>query len=127
MEHAAFSFFQNVYLIAFYTIGAALGFMSFRFSKDKQVTANIDNNITAENIVNGVVTTGVGVFLAYILAGYLEEEQYFSTKICMLIGGLASFGLPDIIVKHYPDIEKKVIQMLFNRVSTNKDTKNESN
>ena len=118
MEHAAFSFFQNVYLIAFYTIGAALGFMSFRFSKDKQLS---------ENIVNGVVTTGVGVFLAYILAGYLEEEQYFSTKICMLIGGLASFGLPDIIVKHYPDIEKKVIQMLFNRVSTNKDTKNESN
>ena len=108
---------QSLYLLLFYTIGGILGFLSFRFSYTKT---------KLENTINGIVTIGLGVFLAYILAEYLNEEKYFSTKICMLIGGIASFGLPDLVIKYYPMLSKLALRTVLNKTSFLKGKKNES-
>ena len=97
---------EVLYILAFYTIGAILGFFSFRFSYNKTIS---------QNLLNGLVTVCLGVFLAYIIANYLEEEHIFSKAMNMLVGGLGSFGLPDIVIKYYPRLSHKAVQTVMNK------------
>lgn len=125
-----FTLNEIIYLICFYSIGAILGFFSFRYKR---------NTSKYETLLNCIVTTGLGVFIAYILASFLEEKHYFSKSMNMLVGGLASFGLPDIIIKYFPLFEKLLVRVILSKFGTKiastahidltkpKDKKNESN
>ena len=114
-----FSEEKILYILIYYTIGAILGFFSVRFSYRKS---------KLENALNCVITTGLGVFLGFTLACFLDEKHYFSQRICVLLGGLASFGLPDIAIKYYPVLEAKLVKLLMFKIDNklpSKDTSNE--
>ena len=64
-----FTLNEIVYILAFYALGAILGFFSFRFDYKKT---------KVENIFTCCFTVCLGMFLAYILACYLEEHKVFS-------------------------------------------------
>ena len=118
--HTDFSSSEILYILIYYTVGAILGFFSVRFNYEKS---------KLENILNCIITTGLGVFIAYTLAAFLDEKQYFSQRICILIGGVASFGFPDIAIKYYPMLQTKLVDVLITRIDNKlptKDSKNES-
>ena len=87
-----FTFEELIYLIPFYAIGACLGYFSFRYQYGKTKW---------ETIGSCALTTGVGIFLALIFVGYLEEKQTFTRHTNMLIGGLGSFGFPDLVLRYW--------------------------
>ena len=99
---------EIVYILAFYALGAVLGFFSFRYDCHKT---------KAENAFNCCLTTCIGMFLAYIFASYLEEHKVFSTSMNMLFGGLGSFGLPDLVIKNWPKITDKIADLAMHKVA----------
>lgn len=106
---ADFTQSEIIYILAFYALGAALGFFSFRFDREKS---------KLENLFNCCFTTCLGMFFAYILACYLEEHHIFSKNMNMVLGGLGSFGLPDIVIKYYPRFTDKIANIAMAKVSS---------
>lgn len=103
-----FTHHEIVYILAFYALGAALGFFSFRYDRTKP---------KLESAFNCILTIFIGMFLAYIFASYLEEHKVFSTSMNMLVGGLGSFGLPDLVIKNWPKITDKIADLAMHKVA----------
>lgn len=98
---------ELIYILVFYSIGALLGYLSFRCSYEDKLS---------KKIVNCLTTTGLGVYLAYILANYLEENHIFSKNMNMLVGGLLSFGLPDIVIRYYPMVTRNLVGVVVSKI-----------
>lgn len=72
-------------------------------------------------IGNCILTTMIGVFLAYIFANYLEENKIFSKQMNMLIGGLGSFGFPDLIITYFPSLKKLLADYILKKLNIKKE------
>lgn len=95
--------FELVYLGVWAFIGSVLGFLSFGYTPSKS---------PRDNFCRGVLSVGVGLFLAFPICLYLEETKHFTRHMNILISGLGAFGLPDFVMKWYP----KLIQAIAARV-----------
>ena len=108
---------EIVFILFFYLLGGILGYFAFKCKYDQKIlTILFDCTITAL----------IGMFLAYILANYLEENKVFSKPMNILIGGLGSFGLPDIVITYFPTLKKLVgreVLKKFHKESANNVTK----
>lgn len=99
---------EVVFILLFYTLGGILGYFAFRH-KSCAVLPTIGNCL---------LTTGIGVFLAYIFANYLQEHSIFSRSMNMLIGGLGSFGFPDIVINAFPSVKEIIINLIVAKYNT---------
>lgn len=77
--------------------GSLLGFFSFRFLSIKGVSNTVRQCI---------LSLGIGVMIAFTTTEYLITVQDMPKKVSMMIGALAAFGLPDILLRYYPQIIK---------------------
>ena len=94
---------ELIYLGVWALIGSILGFLSFAYDPHKPFR---------DNFCRGILSVGVGLFLAFPLFTYLDETKHFSKHLNILIGGLGAFGLPDFVMKWWP----KLIQAVATRV-----------
>ena len=87
-------------------LGGILGFFSFRFKS---------SNSLAENVRSCIVSVGTGILFGLPLCVYLIESKHFSQPFSVLLCGLGSFGIPDLVVKAYPMLEALAMKFVKNK------------
>lgn len=85
--------FELIYLGAWAFIGSVLGFFAFSYTPAKS---------PLRNLLRGILSIGIGLFIAFPLWAYLEETRGMSRTLSIMLSGLGAFGLPDFIVKWWP-------------------------
>lgn len=86
---------ELIYLGVWAFIGSILGFFAFSYTPHKA---------PHENFCRGVLSVGVGLFVAFSVCTYLEEINKFSRHFDIILGGVCAFGLPDFIMKWWPKL-----------------------
>lgn len=97
---------DTVFLGAWAVVGSTLGYLAFRSSP---------KNSPSERLKQCLLSVGLGLFLAFPLYEYLNYSGVFpfSKNLNMMLSGVGAFGLPDIILRHWPDIVNRVIDKVF--------------
>lgn len=90
---------EMLYLGVWTFIGSTLGFFAFSFTAERS---------PLKNLLRGLLSIGVGMFIAFPIWAYLEETREMSRTLSMMLSGLGAFGLPDFIMKWWP----KIVQAL---------------
>ena len=97
-----------IFLLIWSFIGGILGFLSFT-----RTTLPLRPKHRFQRCCLSVL---VGMFIALPTYLYLYEEEIFSQKMSILIGGLCSFGLSDFIIKNWPELLKRIVGKLETKV-----------
>jgi len=84
---------ELIYLGIWAFIGSVLGFFAFSYTPERTPLGNF---------LRGLLSVGVGMFIAFPLWAYLEETRGMSRTLSMMLSGLGAFGLPDFIMKWWP-------------------------
>ena len=97
---------DTVFLGAWAIVGSTLGYLAFRSSP---------KNSPSERLKQCLLSVGLGLFLAFPLYEYLNDSDVFSfpKNLNMMLSGVGAFGLPDIILRHWPKIVNKIMDRLF--------------
>ena len=91
-------------------IGSILGFFAF---------AHTDEHTLSYKIKRCCLSVGIGMFIAVPISMYLMESGDFSDKLCIILGGLGSFGLPDFIIKYWPKITESLADKVIDKTIDN--------
>lgn len=91
---------ELLYIIPFYILGALLGYFAFEYKL-------YENKM--DIVKKCILTTCMGTFLAYIFSSILLDYEKFSKHTCMVLGGLGSFGFPDLVLNYW----KKLVHIGF--------------
>lgn len=97
---------ELIYLGVWAFIGSVLGFFAFSYTPERTPLSNF---------FRGLLSVGVGMFIAFPLWAYLEETRGMSRTLSMMLSGLGAFGLPDFIMKWWP----RFVQALGSKVIEN--------
>ena len=97
---------DTVFLGAWAVVGSTLSFLAFRNSHDKP---------PSERLKQCILSVCLGLFLAFPLYEYLNysDRFLFTKNLNMMLSGIGAFGLPDIILRHWPNIVNRVIDKVF--------------
>lgn len=97
---------DTVFLGAWAIVGSTLGYLAFRSSPE---------NSPSERLKQCLLSVGLGLFLAFPLYEYLNYSDVFpfSKNLNMMLSGVGAFGLPDIILRHWPNIVNRVMDKVF--------------
>ena len=99
---------ELVYLGVWAFIGSVLGFFAFSYTPERTPFGNF---------MRGVLSVGIGMFIAFPLWAYLEETHGMSRTLSMMLSGLGAFGLPDFIVKWWPRFVQTIGEKLLDKAS----------
>ena len=99
---------ELIYLGVWAFIGSVLGFFAFSYTPERTPFGNF---------LRGVLSVGIGMFIAFPLWAYLEETQGMSRTLSMMLSGLGAFGLPDFIVKWWPRFVQTIGEKLLDKAS----------
>ncbi len=101
-----FNINDTLFLGVWSIIGSALGFFALR---------NTHYIPTKEKLKQCLLSIGLGLFIAFPLYEYLtySDSFPFSQKLNIMLSGIGAFGLPDIILRHWPKIVNKIMDRLF--------------
>ena len=97
---------ETIFLGIWAIVGSTLGFLSFRNSYEKS---------RSERLKQCALSVSLGLFLAFPLYEYLNFSGTFpfSKKLNMMLSGVGAFGLPDIILRHWPKMVNKLMDKFF--------------
>ena len=97
---------DTVFLGAWAIVGSTLGYLAFRSSPE---------NSPSERLKQCLLSVGIGLFLAFPLYEYLNYSDVFSfpKNLNMMLSGVGAFGLPDIILRHWPKMVNKLMDKFF--------------
>ena len=99
---------ELVYLGVWAFIGSVLGFFAFSYTPERTPFGNF---------MRGVLSVGIGMFIAFPLWAYLEETHGMSRTLSMMLSGLGAFGLPDFIVKWWPRFVQTIGEKFLDKAS----------
>ena len=99
---------ELIYLGVWAFIGSVLGFFAFSYTPERTPFGNF---------MRGVLSVGIGMFIAFPLWAYLEETHGMSRTLSMMLSGLGAFGLPDFIVKWWPRFVQTIGEKLLDKAS----------
>ena len=99
---------EFIYLGIWSIIGSILGFFAFTYNPHRAVLFNI---------LRCCLSIGIGIFIAFPIYTYLDNNHMFSKPMCIMLGGLSSFGLPDFVVKWWPKIIRAVTSNMVDRLT----------
>lgn len=100
---------ELIYLGTWAFIGSVLGFFAFSYTPE---------NTPLKNFFRGLLSVGVGMFIAFPLWAYLEETQEMSRTLSMMLSGLGAFGLPDFIMKWWPRAVQTLGEKFLDKASS---------
>ena len=111
---------DTVFLGAWAIVGSTLGYLAFRSSPE---------NSPSERLKQCLLSVGIGLFLAFPLYEYLNYSDVFSfpKKLNMMLSGVGAFGLPDIILRHWPKMVNKLMDKFFGTNSYEQHNSNHNN
>ena len=97
---------DTVFLGAWAIVGSTLGYLAFRSSPE---------NSPSERLKQCLLSVGLGLFLAFPLYEYLNYSDVFlfPKNLNMMLSGIGAFGLPDIILRHWPKVVNKLMDRYF--------------
>ena len=97
---------DTVFLGAWAIVGSTLGYLAFRSSPE---------NSPSERLKQCLLSVGLGLFLAFPLYEYLNYSDVFlfPKNLNMMLSGVGAFGLPDIILRHWPKVVNKLMDRCF--------------
>jgi hypothetical protein len=95
----SFNCLDYSYLAVWSILGSILGYFSFRVGFDKTIK---------QLVFRCILSIGIGLLVAFSVALYLLEERNFSKNLSITLGVVASFGLPDFILRYYGTITKAI-------------------
>lgn len=99
---------ELIYLGVWAFIGSVLGFFAFSYTPERTPFGNF---------MRGVLSVGIGMFIAFPLWAYLEETHGMSRTLSMMLSGLGAFGLPDFIVKWWPRFVQTIGEKILDKAS----------
>ena len=97
---------EMIYLGVWAFIGSVLGFFAFSYTPDRTPFINF---------MRGILSVGVGMFIAFPLWAYLEETHGMSRTLSMMLSGLGAFGLPDFIMKWWPRLAQAIAEKFVSK------------
>ena len=100
---------EVLYLGVWALIGSILGFFAFSYTPERTPLANF---------MRGILSVGVGMFIAFPLWAYLEETRGMSRTLSMMLSGLGAFGLPDFIMKWWPRFVQTIGDKFIDKASS---------
>ena len=100
---------EMIYLGVWAFIGSTLGFFAFSYTPERSPFINL---------MRGILSVAVGMFIAFPLWAYLEETHGMSRTLSMMLSGLGAFGLPDFIMKWWPRFVQALGDKFISKVST---------
>lgn len=103
---------ELIYLGVWAFIGSVLGFFAFSYTPERT---------PLNNFFRGLLSVGVGMFIAFPLWAYFEETRGMSRTLSMMFGGLGAFGLPDFIMKWWPRLAQALGEKFVDKSSFTSD------
>ena len=105
-----YSILEFVYLGVWALVGSTLGFFAFVYTPSKQ---------PQENICRGVLSIGIGLFVALAILVYMDEMHNFSKLFNIMVSGLGAFGLPDFLLKWWPKVVQGIANYIVEKILWN--------